>query len=223
MRAAEESVLALTRRGHLRELGIPTIFGAAVLFVSATLLLGVNISALRGNLIWAQHAQLILQHTSALDAGILGEELTVRGYALSGDKRFLDFQNSERNKIRAAVRALDRLAATDPEEMQILRTFRRDVDRHLATFGGLKGIGPDKASLVARAIVDPDIRASTKRVRSGLAKLTTVEQNELAKREGEMASQISQAFVLGIGIILAAVLLGGFGLMASQLHISLRR
>lgn len=223
MRAAEDSVLVVARRGHLRELGLPTIFGAAVLFVSATLLLGVNISALQDNLSLLQHCQEVLSNVTTLETAIMGDEMTVRGYALTGDKRFLEYQDNEHLKAVLAMRALDRLTESESEHAKLNAEVRNNVVRHLAIFGALKGSGPEKAALVAKAAIDPNIRAITGRARRGLAELRSQEQAKLAARQREMAAQISRAYFLSIGIILAAVLLGGFGLLASQLHISFRR
>jgi CHASE3 domain sensor protein len=216
MLARHGSVLVETRRAHLRDLGLPTIFGAAVLFVCATLLLGVNISALRSNLAWAERSQTALRDMANLETAVMGEEMTVRGFALTGDRRFLIYQDSERHKMLAAWRELQQLTEAEREQRALLRTLRPDVDRHLAVYGGLKGTGPDQASHVARAIVDRDTRAITERLRAGLAKLRSKEELGLAARMREMTSQISRAFFLSVGIILAAVLLGTFGLLAWQ-------
>ncbi len=220
MRAAEDSVLVVARRRYLRDLGLPIIFGAAVLFVSATLLLGVNISALQNNLTLLQHCQDVLRNVTVLETAIMGDEMTVRGYALTGDKRFLRYQDSEHDKAVQAMRELDRLTASESEHAKLTGQIHNDVVRHLAIFKELKGSG---AALVAKAAIDPNIRATTARARHGLDVLRSQEQDKLAERQREMTAQISRAYFLSIGIILAAVLLGGFGLLASQLPISLRR
>lgn len=211
------------KRGYLRELGLPTIFGALVLFVSAALLLGVNIQALRDNLKWMEHAQRVLMQISNLETGILGDELTVRGYALTGDQRFLEFQRLERAKAKLAADELTMLTAAEPEHAEQYRRVRRDFDRHMEIFGALAGSGPDKAEVVSRAIIDPAIRANMKRTRNGLAALRAAEVRDLGERQVEMTTQISRAFLLSLAITIAAFVLGGIGLMASQLRVSLRR
>jgi CHASE3 domain sensor protein len=212
--------LVETKRGHLRDLGLPTIFGAIVLFVSATLLLGVNVSALRSNLKWMEHAQKTLMCMADIETGILGDELTVRGYALTGDKRFLRFQELERAKSLKAANDLTDLTAAEPEHAAQFRQVRRDFDRHMQIFGELRG---KSSEVVAKAIVDPAIRANMKRTRNGLAALRAAEMRDLGERQREMTAQISRAFLLAVGIIIAAFVLGGFGLVAAQFHLSLRR
>lgn len=218
--ARQESLLVETKRGALRELGLPTIFGAIVLFASATLLLGVNVSALRDNLKWMEHTQKVMMRMADVETGILGDELTVRGYALTGDKRFLLFQELERAKSLKAANELTALTATEPEHAAQFRQIRRDFDRHMQIFGNLTGKGP---AIVAKAIVDPEIRANMKLTRNGLAALRAAEVHDLGERQREMTQQISRAFVLAVGIIIAAFMLGGFGLVAAQFRVSLRR
>ncbi len=216
----QESLLAEAKRGHLQDLGLPTIFGAIVLFVSATLLLGVNVSALRDNLKWMDHAQRILMEMADLETGILGDELTVRGYALTGDKRFLLFQKLERAKSQKAADELTRLTVAEPEHAAQFLVVRADFDRHMHIFGALTGKGQD---VVAKAIIDPAIRANMKRTRNGLAALRVAEVHDLGERQREMTVQISRAFLLAFGIIIAAFVLGGFGLVAAQFRLSPRR
>lgn len=220
MATGQESLLVEAKRGHLRDLGLPTVFGAIVLFVSATLLLGVNVSALRDNLKWMEHAQKVLMGMADVETGILGDELTVRGYALTGDKRFLVFQKLERAKSLKAANELTALTAAEPEHAAQFRQVRRDFDRHMQIFGNLAGKGPD---IVAKAIVDPEVRANMRRSRNGLAALRAAEVHDLGERQREMTSQISRAFVLAVGIIVAAFVLGGFGLVATQFRASPRR
>jgi CHASE3 domain sensor protein len=211
--------LVETKRGHLRDLGLPTIFGAIVLFASATLLLGANVAALRDNLKWMEHAQKVLMCMADVETGVLGDELTVRGYALTGDERFLHFQKLERAKSLKAANELTALTATEPNHAEHFRKVRRDFDRHMQIFGELTGKGPE---IVSKAIVDPQIRANMKRTRNGLAALRAEEVRDLGERQREMTTQISRAFLLAFAIVVAAFLLGGFGLVIAQLRGSLR-
>jgi CHASE3 domain sensor protein len=211
---------AESKRVYLRELGLPTIFGAVVLFASATLLLAVNISALRDNLKWMEHAQKVLMKIADVETGLLGDELTVRGYALTLDKRFLGFQEIERTKSIKAARELVALTAVEPEHAASFLAVLADFQRHVQIFGDLHGKGPE---VVSKAIIDPAIRANMKRCRNGLAALRAAEVNDLGQHQREMTQQLTYAFLLAIGIIIASFLLGGFGLVASQIHLHLRR
>lgn len=193
------------------------MFGAVVLLVSATLLLGANISALRGNLAWMDHSQRVLNQIAILETTDLGEELTIRGYALTGDSRFLDFQKQERGKCQAALAELHRLSAVESGRRAEFGFVERTVRQHLDMFGNLPIHGADRAEVVARAIVDPAVRAHMRRTRNGLVSLRAAELSDLASRQRAVTDQLGRAFFLALGIILAAFLLGGAGVWAAQI------
>jgi CHASE3 domain sensor protein len=209
---------AAAKRGHLRDLGLPTMFGAVVLLVSATLLLGANISALRGNLAQVAHAQQVVNKIAELETGLLGEEMIVRGYALTGDASFLRMQRTGAQKREAAQNELTRLMAAEPQRADQVRRVMDDIARHVEIFGNLAGNGPDKAGIVARAIVDPSVRDNMRRVRTGLRQLRANELDDLGARQREITEQLGRAFLLAIGIIITAFVLGGIGIWAAQLH-----
>lgn len=208
---------AVTKRSHLRELGLPTMFGAVVLLVSATLLLGANISALRGNLKWIEHSQQVLNQIGVLEAAVLSEEMTVRGYALTGDKRFLQYQKEERGRCTRSLAELSRLAAAEGYRVADVRSLDHSVRRHMELFGGLTVDGPQRAAVVARAIVDPAVRENMRQTRQGLEQLREAELRDLGARQRDITGQLGRAFLLAVGIILAAFVLGGIGVWAAQL------
>lgn len=206
----------------LRELGLPILFGAAVLLFSATMLLGVNISAMQSNVAWIQNIQQILLTISDAEAGVVGEQLTVRSYALTGDKRFLRFQTIERTKLDRAMNKLEALAAVEPGGRPRVHTIHQLVDQHTALWEGLRGFGPDRAALVGLAIQDQSKRRIMLGTRKALADYRADEVRSLGERQEQLTHQLSRAFVLGISIIIAAFLLGGVGLIAGQFGIPAR-
>lgn len=206
----------------LRELGLPTLFGAAVLLFSATMLLSVNISAMQDNVGWIQNIQKILLVISDAEAGVVGEQLTVRSYALTGDERFLGFQTIERTKLDRAMAKLETLAAVEPGGRARVHAIHQLVDRHTALWESLRGFGPDRAALVGQAIQDKNKRMIMLGTRKVLADYRADEVRSLGERQEQLTQQLSRAFVLGIGIIIAAFVLGGVGLIAGQFRIPSR-
>ncbi len=207
----------------IRELGLPILFGAAVLLFSATMLLGVNISAMQHNVAWIQNAQKILLVISEAERGVVGEQLTVRSYALTGDKKFLGYQDAETARLVGAMNQLAVLAAAEPGGSERVRQIRKQVDQHIALWASLKGIGPDQASVVGRAIEDTANRQIMLGTRMALANYRADEVRALGERETALTQQLSRAYLLAVGIIAAAFLLGGLGLVAGQFRIPLKR
>lgn len=205
------------RQKHLRELGLPTLFGAVVLLCSATLLLFVNVAALRGSLDAIDHSQKVLNLIADLETGVLGDQLSVRGYALTGDARFLTYHETEKAKCEAARAELLQLTESEPRHASAYRAAMQNVLWHIETFAKLSGNGPERAAVVAKAIVDPVIRSKMRNTRNGLAALRKQEMGDVAERQRLMADQITRAFVLAAGIIVVAFVLGGIGVWAARL------
>ncbi len=208
---------AETKRGHLHDMGLPILFGAVVLLVSATMLLAANISALRGNLARIDHSQQVLNQISKLEVERLGLELAVRGYALTGDKLFLQIQHEGNVRRAAALANMERLTASEPTRAPQYRKLMRDITNHAAIFDKLTDPGPDRTGIVVRAILDPKLRAMKYGIRDELAYLRAAEMRDLGVRQRDVTNQLARAFFLAVGIILAAFLLGGVGVWAVQI------
>ena len=213
----QSGALHAYKRGVLRELGLPALFGAAVLFFSAAMLLGVNISAMRGNLAWIEHTQKILLEISVAEAGVVGDELTVRSYALTGDPRFLRYQITERSKLAKSVARLESLSAAEPGGAERMRKIHGYVLEHMALYASITGMGPDKASIVSKVINDNSKRKIMFTLRGALASYRADEVRILGERQHSLTQQLSRAFLLAMGIIVAAFVLGGVGLFVSRM------
>jgi CHASE3 domain sensor protein len=216
---APGSLLQDYKRGILRELGMPALFGACVLLLSATLLLGANIEAMRGNLAWIGRTQQILLALADAETGVVGDQLTLRGYALTGDARFLQYQKIERDKLRRALERLAQLTSPDPGGADRIATVRNLIRQHRDNYDGVSGLGPDHADAVAKAIDDDKKRVIMFRLRGALAAFRADEVRALGERQDHLTRQLGQSFLLAVGIIVAAFLLGGLGLIASQLRL----
>lgn len=204
------------RLGGLRELALPVLFAAVVLFVSATMLLGVNISAMRSNLVWIERTQTILSQISKAESGVVGDELTVRSYALTGDPRFLQYQKRERTNIAEALAELKRLAASEPGGSGRVAQIRSRVRAHTDVYTSITGFGPDRAAVVAKVINNDAKRNIMFAARRALESYRADELRSLGERQQKLTRQLSQAFLLAIGIIVTAFALGGGGLLLVQ-------
>lgn len=211
------------RHGVLRELALPAMFGAAVLFFSAAMLLGVNISAMRANLQWIERTQQMLIQIAEAERGVVGDELTVRSYALTGNALFLKYQQIERRRLADAVARLRVLAANEPGGTARMNQIRDSIKRHTDIYTTISGFGPDKSALVAGVITDEAKRAVMWRARVALATYRADQLRILSDRQQQLTRQLSQAFVLALGIIVAAFVLGGVGLWMAQFRLPFRR
>jgi two-component system sensor kinase FixL len=201
----------------LRQIGTPTLIGSVVLLISALLLLGANVSALRNSFAWVQRTDDVLVQLSEVELRLVGNELTVRGYALTDDPVFLTYQKSEQEQMESAMRKLTTLIAEEPSQKSRFATLRSLVDKRMAHFAHLTSLGPGHAQEVAVAIRDPQKRTVMRAARAQVATMRNEELKLLANRQAAVAEQSTRAYQLAIGIVLLAFVFGGLGLAFAQI------
>jgi CHASE3 domain sensor protein len=201
----------------LRQIGTPTLIGSVVLLISALLLLGANVSALRNSFAWVQRTDDVLVQLSEVELRLVGNELTVRGYALTDDPIFLSYQKSEQKQMATAMGKLTTLIAEEPSQKNRFAALRSLVDKRMTHFAYLTSLGPGHAQEVAVAIRDPGKRAVMRAARVQVATMRDEELKLLADRQAAVAAQSTRAYELAIGIVVLAFLFGGLGLAFAQI------
>ena len=201
----------------MRQIGTPTLIGSVVLLMSALLLLGANVSALRDSFVWVQRTEDILVQLSEVETRLVGNELTVRGFALTDDPVFLTYQKSEQEQMAAAMAKLTALIAEEPSQTGRFAVLRRLVDKRMALFADLTNLGPGHAQDVAAAIRDPDKRTVMRATRAQVIAMRNEELKLLANRQADVAQQSARTYELAIGIVILAFVFGGLGLAFAQI------
>ena len=210
------SLSDLARRGHLYEVGTSALVVAIMMLLSALILLGVNVSMMHHNFDWVQLADDVLQQISAVESGVIGDELSVRGYALTDDPRFLLYQQSNRHNAVDSMNKLRALVADDASQAARFAQLREIVNKHASIFGALTRSGPGHAQEVASAILDRGNRAVMDDMRTQLSSFRTYELRLLSERQAAAAKQVSRTYGIAVGIVVLAFLLGALGLAFMQ-------
>ena len=214
--ATVQNIRVLLRRGHLRQAGSSALFAAVVLLLSGMILLGINVSTMRKNFEWVQQTDDVLQQISTLESGVTGVELTVRGYALTDDTRFLVFQRNNLHIIELAADKLAGLIAHSPSQLSQFAALRQTVDVHCQLFTALTGLGPGHAREVAAAIVNRKYRDVMDKLRGQLSAFRQEERQLLVQRQETATAQASRTYDIAIGIVLTAFVLGVLGIVLAQ-------
>ena len=207
----------MAHRGYLRQIGTPTLIGSVVLLICALLLLGANVSALRDSFVWVQRTDDVLVQLSEVETRLVGNELTVRGFALTDDPVFLTYQKSEQDQMAAAMGKLTTLIAEEPSQASRFTVLRGLVDKRLTHFTYLTSLGPGHAQEVAVAIRDPDKRAVMRAARAQVITMRAEELKLLANRQAAVAEQSTRAYELAIGIVILAFVFGALGFAFAQI------
>ncbi len=209
-------------QGLFRELGIPALVVSLVLFVSAMTLLGANVSELRTGYGRVQQTNEALLQIAMVNADILRIEMTVRGYALSGDPDYLTWQKMATDGMRTRLDALAKLVHDDPDEQADIVALNKLLVAHNAYFDRMAKLVPtDKAQVVAE-MVDYSKKVKRRPIENLLADMRTDEARRLTEQEHQAETRVISAYRYAIGISSLALLLGGFG-FALILHDRRRR
>jgi CHASE3 domain sensor protein len=207
-----ESFNILFHRGHLRSVGMQILIVAVVLLLSAVLLLGVNVTKLQESFAWVQETNNELIQISEVDKRLVGNELTVRGYALTDDPIFLTYRQDESRQMNAAIAKLGVLLADDPDMTQDFAELRSLVKQRLDLFTYLINLGPGHAQDVAASIRDPKYRAIMRAARAKVEEMRGLELKQLAEQQAAAAQQAKSTYRLAIGIVVLSFVFGALGL-----------
>ena len=204
-------------RAGLRELGLPMLITAVVLFAAAMAMLGANVSAVRESYSRVQRSNSVLLELAAINTLVMGIDMTVRGYALTDNPDFLVYEADNRRRLGYAIDNLASFASADPGQSARIARLRPLVAQHEALFAQLSSLGPGHAKEVATAIADPAKRKMRYAVQNALTAIHNDEVKLLATRQQTAERQVSYTFDLAVGIIAFAFMAGTVG-FALTLH-----
>ncbi len=198
-------------RGGFQELGVPTLVVSLVLFVSAMTLLGANVSELRSGYARVQQTNAVLLEIAMVNADILRVEMTVRGYALSGDPNYLTWLKMEKGAQHSRVVTLDKLIGDDPDERADIALLTKLLDAHAAYFQRMAQLVPTDRERVIAEMVDYSKKVKRRPIENLLVDMRNDETRRLAEQQHEAERRVVSAYHYAIGISSLALLLGAIG------------
>jgi len=206
-----ESLAVRLHTIDLREFGVSALVAAVALFVAAMAMLNQNVVEIRQSFTWVERAHAVQTRIDTINARLAGVEMTVRGFALTGDPMFLRRYNQTHGYLTAAMRELHNLATVEPALQADEADLEMAVARHGALYGSLIGLGPQRQSIVAEAITDPAKRRLTAGVINALNRMEAIEQRLLAERHADAEHRARTTYRLAFGIAGLAFLAGSLG------------
>ncbi len=197
--------------GILRETGLPMLVVSLVLFVSAMTLLGANVSELRQGYARVQHSNEALLELEAVNSDILRLEMTVRGYALSGDPNYLTWKQMGASVLQDRVAAFDSMFRDDATQMANLKTLKALLGEHRAFFDDLTRRARSDRGRVIADIVAYSKRVGRRGIENQLLAMRAYEMKALAQQQVLAETRVVSAYRYAIGMSAAALLLAGVG------------
>jgi CHASE3 domain sensor protein len=190
--------------GRLSSLGTQIMFAAAALLASSMILLGINVTHLNESFAADRHTDNSLIALAEIEIRLLGSEMKVRGYAMTGDTGFLHRLQSDEKRLFGALDALAPLATDNPLQAQRYARLRALVVQRTDLYAFL--IRPEHIGDVKRVIVDPKPRAVMDEARQILAVMRQTELGLLEQKQQALVRDARQTFVTTAAIVMAAFL-----------------
>jgi CHASE3 domain sensor protein len=196
----------------VRELGLPALVASLVLFVSAMTLLGASVAELRTSYARVQKTNEALLEIAAVNSDILRIEMTVRGYALSGDENYLVWQQMAQDALDLRVARLENLVADDPDERTDIAKLRKLLRTHESYFDAMAKLVPGNRERVVAEMVEYSKKVKRRPIENLLADMRADETRVLALEQRSAETRVVRSYRYAIGISLIAFLFGALGL-----------
>jgi CHASE3 domain sensor protein len=211
MHSKPSTFVNFIEHAQLREIGVPMLVAALVLFAAALGMLGSNVSALRQSYKAVRLSNEVLLELSEINTLIIGNDSSVRGYGLTDDPQFVRYESDTRHRLDAALGRLVPLTAGSPGQRALVSRLRAQVTKQEAIFSGLTRLGPGHARDIAAAIADPEKRKVRYAAQDTLTALHQGEVKLLSQREQEVERQVARSFYTGIAVVVLAFAAGVLG------------
>jgi CHASE3 domain sensor protein len=181
------------------------VAGLALLVATAVLLLSAERDLRKSNEAVQRTNNALLQ-LAEINSLVIGVDYSARGYALTGEKLFLDHENEKQHDLRVAISDLSRLAGPDLGG-DIVRLSRL-VDRHAAVYAQFVKRGPGRTAEMAALITNPTERQKRYDALNAIDQIHAELMSSLVAHQAHAETQQHYSLILTF-VIVATAFLGG--------------
>jgi len=192
--------------------------GLAILVAAAFAVLLVAMSDLRTSTNAQARSKEVSTATLELERVVNELEQSLRGYVISGNRRFLASWRQARRALPPALAKVEQLVASQPQELARARTLSRETRAYVGEYGlPLIEIFRVASGTARSAVATREGLLRIKAIRTHLANLLAAEDRIASARDASAKREASRAVSVGIAaLVLAALLLLGFGVFLAQ-------
>ncbi len=180
--------------------GLALVAASAVLLVSAE-------HDLRRNNTAVQRSNAALLELAEINSLVIGVDFSARGYALTGEKLFLDHESAKQRDLKLGLAELTRLA--EPKQADDIARLTRLIDRHAAVYAKFVKLGPGHAKEMAALITNPGERQKRYDALKALQSLRGTLMADLLHHQAVAEQQQRFTLILTFAIV-AIAFLGSF-------------
>lgn len=193
-------------RGPLSEVGRAMLGAGLVLLVSAAVLLISAQGELRKRNTEVQRTNTALLQIEEINSLVIGVDYSARGYALTGQRLFLDHEREKQLRLKQAVGELS--AMVEADQRPAMKSLSNLVDKHAAVYSSFVALGPGRQKEIAAIITSPIERQKRYDVLTALTKVHGAELAALYAHQAAAEGQLRYTSVLTFVIVAVAFLSG---------------
>ena len=208
----QQTLVSLEQRGAMRSLATQLLSAAVVLLFAAVILFGLNVVVLRQQIDNDRQADHTIEQLYRVERHLLGTELTVRGYALSRDSRFVAFYQDERRQLAEAEKPLSAMIHQEADHQVALERVLKAVRTRIAILDRLMLLAASDPEAVGRAILNPEIRGTMRAARSETKAMRVFEREHREALAATAKHQTDRNSYVAGGVLLFSVIFGALGL-----------
>ncbi len=162
-----------------------TVFGAlALLLLAISVLQGLNRQAQLESRWWVQHTREVIAELAWLRARVIDTEAAVRGYLLSGDKKYAALREEVLSGVDRHLDMLGRLIADNPSQVRSLKRLRDSLREQREASETLMQLRDTRGpAAAAEAFTAGHARRKADALRALLVEMDQEEQRLLEQRE----------------------------------------
>jgi signal transduction histidine kinase len=160
----------------------------------------------------ARHAQAVLANANQLERLVVDLETGQRGFAITGQERFLEPWQTARSQLPGRLTALAGLVADDPAERARSDEISREVTSYVQDYSVplVEAVRRDPASARSDAATTEGIRR-VEAIRSVLDELITAERNQSTAQQSQADAAAGRAIAAtATGLVGSVLLILGF-------------
>jgi signal transduction histidine kinase len=190
----------------------------AAIIATVFLVLLLAMSTLRDATTREARAKDVTAATLALEKLVADLETGLRGYALTGEQRFLDPWTQALRELPARAQTLERLAQADPEQQRRARAIGRSINAYIVDHGlPLIAIAQENRAAARAGIAGVESKRRTDGIRAQFRRFLRAENARAAASASSADDRSELAIALGVsGLFASAGLIVLFGLLQAR-------
>jgi signal transduction histidine kinase len=180
----------------------------AILVSALFLVLVLAVSSLRATTTQATRSKDVTESTLVLERNVIDLETSLRGYILTGNRRFLEPWTKARASLPSSIASVKRLTAGNPAQARRVAELASSIDAYIGDYAlPLLAIARIDSKAARATVATTEGERRFDGIRRRFASILALENVLAVKRVASAKGQANRAIALALGALATCVLL----------------